>query len=69
MERKKLGSILVEKGLLKPEELEITLKIQDLLSQTAHSRRLGELLLALGFLASLEQIRHALEEQRRTRFP
>lgn len=62
MERKELGQILLEKGLITPEQLEEALKIQ---SET--KKYLGEILIEKGFV-SKEDVLNALTEQSKAKY-
>jgi type IV pilus assembly protein PilB len=57
--QKRLGDILIEKGYLRPEQLEEALEQQRL---TGRSRLLGEILLSLGYCTE-EQIAECLAEE------
>ena len=59
MERKELGQILVEKGLITPQQLE-----EALVQQLREKKFLGEILIEKGFV-SKEQIIEALTEQKK----
>lgn len=57
--RKKLGQILVEKGIISQNELEEALRIQ---SNNKNNKRVGEILVELGY-TNIERIEEALNDQ------
>ena len=59
-----LGKLLLDKGILTPEQLHEALQAQERLAAQGLEKLLGDLLIAKGF-ASPGQIREVLEEQQK----